>query len=467
MSKIIKNELKQCKNAEELNTFVKDLKVHVGFWGGRKLYKENPHDTVSINEVVKRLNTIYQQTYTEKKDLNICIQLLSAVKKIEIEDCLGHSKLAHSNVIVRIFTALKRFFTNRGFDRYKILNDIKAHISPTVEQYEEKRKAHEALVQKYSHMNLSELMKDVDFSLSTLSSSVDIDIAEHPTEERQQIIKSAILSCIQRLIKEKRLDELQAVFMSIKNEPAKFVDLTIFVSDLLPYSIHELDQFYNGLNWPTDELKEQKIPEILALRMSKKAVRYDVGQIKCGNQGHLKTYRAVIDPREIFGLGIFNQKPLHLSHSVVKAFRLLIEQLGHEALDRLKKALTKDLSLENKQIGLELSINPYVECDFPASMIAPLLAPLCHVPGLVKLDLTNIGIRAENHINSLGFGDEEAAAILEIVTTNPCLQEFMIETPGMSVDVQKQFDQDWNDILSKRVVYQPRVLVNHLINRFS
>ncbi|MBN9378728.1 MAG: hypothetical protein BGO14_07650 [Chlamydiales bacterium 38-26] len=464
MSKIIKNELKQCKNAEELNTFVKDLKVHVSFWGGRKLYKENPHDTVSVNEVVKRLNTIYQQNYTEKKDLNICIQLLSAVKKIEKNDCLGHSKLAHSNVMIRIFTALKRFFTNRGFDRYKILNDIKAHISPTVEQYEEKRKAHEALVQKYSQMNLCELMKEVDFSLSTVSSAIDIDIAEDQTEERQQIIKNAILSCIQKVIKEKRLDELQAVFMSIKNEP-KFVDLTIFVSGVLPYTIHELDQFFNGLTWPTDEFKEQKIPEILALRMSKIAVRCDVGQVKCGNKGRIKTFRAVFDPRQIFGLGNFNQNPVHASNSVVKAFRLLIEQLGHAALDQLKQALTKDLFLENKKIGLELSINPYTECDYPASMIVPFLAPLCQVPGLVKLDLSNIGI--QNPLNSLGFGDREADAILEIVKTNPYLQEFMIETSGMSVDVQKQFDQDWNAILSKRPAYQPIALVNHLIHSSS
>lgn len=465
MSKIVKNELKQCKDADALNAFVKDLKVHVSFWGGRKLYKENPIDAVSVNEVVKRLNTIYQQTCVEKKDLNFCIQLMSAVKKIEKNDCLGHSKLAHSNVMIRIFTALKRFFTNRGFDRYKILNDIKAHISPVVEQYEQKLKAHEALVQKYSQMNLCELMKEVDFSLSTVSSAIDIDITENPTQETHEIVKSAILSCIQRLIKEKRLGELQAVFMSIKNEPAKFVDLTIFVSGVLPYTIHELDQFFNGLTWPTDELKEQKIPEVLALRMSKIAVRSDVGQIKCGNKRRINTYRAVLDPRQIFGLGNFNQNPVHSSNSVVKAFRIIVENLGHSIVNHLKKAFTKDSSLEKKLIGLELSINPYTECDYPASMIVPFLAPLCQVPGLVKLDLSNIGI--QNPLNSLGFGDREADAILEIVKTNPFLQEFLIETPGMSVDVQKQFDRDWNNILSKRQAHQPIALVNLLIHSSS
>lgn len=467
VSEIVKNELQQCKSADELHAFVKDLKVHVSFWGGRKLYKENSHDTVSVNDVVKHLNAIYQQTYAKQKDLHSCIQLLSTVKKIEIKDSLGHSKLAHSNVMIRIFTALKRYFTNRGFDRYKVLNDIKAHTSPVVEQYEQKRKAHETLVQKYSHMPLAELIQEVDFSLSSLSASIDIDIIENQTEETHRIIKNAVLVCIQGLIKEKRLDELKAVFMSLQYAPTKFVDLAMFVSDILPYTIHDLDQFFNGLIWPTEELKEQKIPEILALRMSKKAVRYDVGQIKYGNNGHMKTFRAVVDPREIFGLGNFNQNPLLVSNSVVKAFRLLVEQLGHKACDQLKQALRKDLSLENKKIGLELSINPYTECDYPASMITPFLAPLCQVPGLVKLDLSNIGTQTENNLNSLGFGDQEADAILEIVRTNPYLQEFMIETPGMSVDVQKQFDLDWKDILSKRPAYQPRDLVNLLIHSSS
>lgn len=455
MSKIVRNELNQCKNVDEINTFIKDLNVQVGQWGGRRFYKENPRDTISLNEVVKRLNKIYQETPVEKKDLHFSTNMLKAVEKIEQKDHIGNITLANTNVFRRLLTTLKRFFGNKGFDRHKILHDIKTDVSQPIEKkqkkVEENQKKNEyqqALADKYNNMMLNELISQVQLSLPALPAPTVASKGENP--EDNDLIKKTISSKLDTLIKNTQSKELSTVFKPIfeelQGDPAKFQDLALAVAQKLPYIINFKSEFLENLPWPSEDLKNQMVPTIISDVM-KDALVWQTGTI---GQGNIQTYKVVLDMRKIIGTGDFNQNPTKISEMSVKGFRILVEDLSKAIREELKESMEKKTDMSQQQIGFEISVGQFFECRFPASLVAPLLECLCNVPGLLKLDLTDIGISLQGEKNDTGFGNEHAEALLNIVRTNPYLQELLVQTPGMTPEVQAQFDQEWADILNKR-----------------
>lgn len=448
MSKIVRNELNQCKNVDEINTFIKDLNVQVGQWGGRRFYKENPRDTISLNEVVKRLNKIYQETPVEKKDLHFSTNMLKAVEKIEQKDHLGNFKLANTNVFRRLFTTLKRFFGNKGFDRHKILHDIKTNVSQPIEKNQKKNESQQALANKYNRMTLNELISQVQLSLPALPAPTVASKGDNP--EDNDLIKKTISLKVDTLIENTQSKELSTVFMPIfeelQGDPAKFQALALTVAEKLPHEINFKSTFLENLPWPSEDLKNQMLPTIIS-EVMKGALVWHTGSI---GQGNIQTYKVVLDMRKMIGRADFNQNPTELSEMTVKGFRILVQDLSNAMRKKLKESMEKKTDLSQQQIGFEIVVGQFVECRFPASLVVPLLECLCNVPGLLKLDLKDIGISSKGEKNGTGFRNEHTETLLNIVRTNPYLQELLVKTPGMTPEVQAQFDQEWADILNKR-----------------
>ncbi|MBN9378729.1 MAG: hypothetical protein BGO14_07655 [Chlamydiales bacterium 38-26] len=482
MSKIVRNELNQCKNVDEINTFIKDLNVQIGQWGGRRFYKENPRDTISLNDVVKRLNKIYQETPVEKKDLKFSSDMLKAAEKIEQKDHLGNLKLANTNVFKRLFTTLKRFFGNKGFDRHKILDDIKMDVSQPIEKNQQKIEENQkkndkqqALTNKYNSMTLNELISQVQLALPALPAPAEASKDENL--EDNNLIKETISTKLDALIKNTQSKELSTVFKPVfeelQGDPAKFQDLALTVAKKLPYVINFKSEFLENLPWPSEDLKNQMVPAIISDAM-KDALKWLTGSISVKNGSNtevsIQTYKVVLDMRKMIGTGDFNQNPTKISEMTKKGFRILVEDISQAICEELKESMEKKMDLSQQQIGFEISIGQFFECRFPASLIVPFLECLCDVPGLLKVDLTDIGISSKGEKYDTGFGNEHAEALLNIVRTNPYLQAFLVQTPGMTPEVRAKFDKEWADILNKRAANlllalgTPEILTKALVN---
>ncbi len=228
--------------------------------------------------------------------------------------------------------------------------------------------------------------------------------------------------------------KLQKEFSLVKNDAEKFHLLAgIFVLTQQSRPIAKTCQFLETLEWPSEELKKKELPVLIVILLEeKKFVSWQETSINFKDQ-KLSTYKAVLDMRKIFGCRDFTEKPQQMSRYIVEAIRLQLNLLGEWTLMQLKKNRAE-------AIGLYVEICQFMECRFPASMVSPLLPCLAEIPGLVGLNLNDIGTERprEKKTKASGFGDEDADALLKIIRQQPFLQDIKINLEAMSEGKQKQ-----------------------------
>lgn len=118
---------------EKLPGFVEHLEPVIGKAGGRRfieypLGEQNSslQGTVSMNDVVKRLDIVWKDLSkgTNALDRQSVEAVLNTVTKIQEKDNEANVKLKEKNILIRLFTAIRSFFGNIGFNRKDILESI-------------------------------------------------------------------------------------------------------------------------------------------------------------------------------------------------------------------------------------------------------------------------------------------------------------------------------------------------------
>lgn len=126
----ISERLKQCDSAESVKNFTEQLTCKIGIFGGRRFYMQNQAGSVCLNDVVKRLQEIfeaYQKTSEDddlQKKVDETLEFSSSAKKLEYLDSNANKKLEESSIFQRIFTAVKQWFGNWGYNRKKVLDGM-------------------------------------------------------------------------------------------------------------------------------------------------------------------------------------------------------------------------------------------------------------------------------------------------------------------------------------------------------
>jgi hypothetical protein len=133
---------------------------------------------------------------------------------------------------------------------------------------------------------------------------------------------------------------------------------------------------------------------------------------------------------------------------------IAIQDCAIAAVEELKQKYRDGKTDENTKIGFNLVIMQFLECCFPCTMVAPLLPYLKKLPGLVGLEINDVGgsglTTAEGQQRGYAFTDEDAPTLLEILKTNPHLFHVKININGMTKGVENQFVQEWQAIIATR-----------------
>jgi hypothetical protein len=125
---------------------------------------------------------------------------------------------------------------------------------------------------------------------------------------------------------------------------------------------------------------------------------------------------------------------------------IAIQDCAEAAMKELKQKYDDKKTDDRTKIGLNLVIGQFTECRFPCSMVAPVLPYLQKIPGLVGLEIADVGGSGRGH----AFRDEDAPALLDLFRTNPWLFYVKINTNGMTPEKQTQFVKDWQLIITDR-----------------
>ena len=251
-----------------------------------------------------------------------------------------------------------------------------------------------------------------------------------------QIVSRLTKRCSSEAETQHYLAELKEGFSAVKDQPNRFQYLAeVYVSS--PFTSLSICNFLEELEWPSVELKQKLLPELMAKAVFKYIEIRDVNfehEFRCHN------LRAT---RSIFGSGNFIMHPTPIPPTLMEGFGHAIQKFAKDLDFRLQA--DKESKGEQRELvaGFILDIGQSVECRFPASMISPLLPYLKDLPGLVGLELRDVG----EGVRGQGFGDNDVQHLLDIAR-NPYLKEFHVNSDGMSELVRKKFEQDLRAILN-------------------
>lgn len=110
MSKV--QSLKECKNVDEFNDYIKKLKPKIGRLGGRRFGKHS----YSMNQIVATLEKLANTTSATNQAFN----------KVEKLNDRANKKLSNKSTIVKALTSLRQFFGNINFNKNEIIKNLKA-----------------------------------------------------------------------------------------------------------------------------------------------------------------------------------------------------------------------------------------------------------------------------------------------------------------------------------------------------
>jgi len=185
------------------------------------------------------------------------------------------------------------------------------------------------------------------------------------------------------------------------------------------------------VTFPSEELKSQILGALISMR----------GVILQRDSDHLlnlETFDSLplfelnVDVQALFGYGDHTEDPAVLPESYAKALA-----------DTFKSAAVHCLKEESK--GVTVRIGQQTECRFSAAMVRPILAHLTNIPGVIRLDINDIGVEL-----GIGFVDEDAEALLQIVRSNPLLRDFRVNTNSMTMEARNAFHAAVNELIDQR-----------------
>ena len=359
--------------------------------------------------------------------------------------------------------AIKSWIDHFRVNRTQLLFDLSKTVKSEIDTIQRKLKETEAKEnQRLAGLSLQQLICE------TLPPQADVRLITHapkplsPEEQEKQHNLSRLIGAkVSRdIVKSpQHKQELVDAFAALKNDPGRFQQLAEHFVSQAPYVPRYLCQILEEIEWPSEELKQKLIPELMAMIIHQNGMidRQSGPTIQGSNKivgpnRLFETYRMLLITKKIFGTGDFTTNPRPLSPYLAKGIGLLLKDYGECCLEEMKKQLNEGKPKKDIKVGFELAIMQFVECRFPASMLSPLLPYLADVPGIVALQLSDVGVR--NPWDAVvpgdsknGFGDSDAPHLLAIFRNHPYLiGDVMINVDGMSEPVKKQFMKDWDDI---------------------
>lgn len=287
-------------------------------------------------------------------------------------------------------------------------------------------------------LSLDELLKK--------TSGMPLDTDKPVIAEEERKVHSAIYDRVRAMQPEK----LKEVLAQFKDNPEKFVLLASGVTTWTRW-IKNTCTFLEECEWPSQELKEKFLPQILRDTVTANGIawdNWDAGFAETGKDSRnfsvgFECQRILVFTRRIFGPGNFTDP---ISPRLAKAIGDSIKFVATTHISDLKEKIEKGQNKDKLRVGVEVEIMQFSETRFPASMIAPVLPYLKEVPGMVSLRLTDIG---------KGFGDEHAETLLEIFKSQPHLVETRINVNGMSEEKRQEFLNQKEQIWKARAMEKP------------
>jgi len=255
---------------------------------------------------------------------------------------------------------------------------------------------------------------------------------------------------------------LAPLFALAKGDPDRFmllVSLVIFWSRYCPRFIANV---LEEVEWPSDALKQEKLPVFLAFRIEHNCIEWqddsiEIGQPSAGEAPtFFRTFRLCVVTKRIFGHGDFVNNPPPLSPFLVQGMGIAIHDCAETAVEDLKQKYKDGQTNEETKIGFNLVIGQFMECRFPCTMLAPLLPYLTNLPGLVGLEMNDVGgsglVTQQHGGQKIGyaFRDEDAPALLDIFRSNPHLFHIEVNTDGMTPKGERQFVKEMQAIIENR-----------------
>ncbi|MDP1880371.1 MAG: hypothetical protein Q8K60_05475, partial [Parachlamydiaceae bacterium] len=223
---------------------------------------------------------------------------------------------------------------------------------------------------------------------------------------------------------------------------------------LIAYGIAQTEQCYisytstllENCSWPSQELKEQFLPELLCKIIMRKGINieyefknivYHQEEINKKNQIKPKlNYHCIsLILKQIFGIGDFrlNSKPLsvYLAKSIGLAIKRTVENYLNDSNIKQKYINT---------LGFGIDFRHSIDTQISPSMAASIMPYLKDIPGIVYVNLNDIGMPGYDLIQKnkyfkndfFGFLDEHFEILLEMIKSLPHLLKLNINLIGMS-----------------------------------
>lgn len=298
---------------------------------------------------------------------------------------------------------------------------------------------------------------------------------EAPLSEENELIKDALGKRISNAFKtEAKNNEevitngLRPIFSEALSAPDKFDNLAAAAVLMSPYIPRFTAAIFEKLEWPSEEFKKEVLPKYLGMKIVNPeycCISYQDDFINFGStesSDGFCTNRVVLITKNIFGTGDFTNQPKLIPESVAQTIGFSIRLIGELLIKDLKEHKETGTINRDTNIGMRVVIGQYMECRFPASVLSPLLPYLTNVPGLVGLELSDVGVRTPHDDITVaktghGFGDEDAEALLDIFRTNPHLTQVQINVDNMSPAKLKEFLEAWQNIWTDRQFTPPQI----------
>ncbi|MBN9377647.1 MAG: hypothetical protein BGO14_11160 [Chlamydiales bacterium 38-26] len=412
----LKKQLYTIDNMKDLKKFTHDLYPNIKNLGGRRLVcsgKNSLNGSVSFNDVVKRLDEIFKSTPKEQIDASFFLYTIDIMQDVQTKDEECNSKLKSTNIVTRVLTIISQFFGNLTYNRKNTLKKISfdlqkklalEDLDPSSNEEKSLNLNRELFRKKQAQLAplpLKELICHVT-SPNLIEREADVE----SVKIEQQVLKLEIIKKIQYSLEKKHFCDLQEVAYQVKNTPDLFdyfMDAIVAASSscVLLTSKH-IEEF----EWPSSELKEQKLPLIIA-RLVKNEFIWNSTRNKNWTECTLNTEDL------LKGLD-FNQYSETLREQFSKALKIAFKQLGHDHLERNSR--------------LKITFEQSETHPLPEVLLPSLLDALEHIPALHALDISSLSPK---------LSDADEQRLFSIVDTNPLLHEFKLDLSSLTPNIKE------------------------------
>lgn len=407
----LKLELNKIKDIKKLKNFTNDLSPIVKNLGGRRLViieKRSIKGSVSFNDIVKRLDEIFKSTPKDQIDSSFILHTIDVMQDMQSKNEECNSKLKSTNIVTRILTLISKFFGNLTYNRENTLKkiafelqeklalELDAHSNDET-HLDQDRENFRKIQQQLAPLSLADLIGKVKPPKLDDIQSVKIE---------QQALKLEIIKKIENSLTKKQFQDLHQMARQVKNNPDLFdyfIDAVVAAnsSSVLLTSKH-IEEF----EWPSSDLKEQKMPLIIARLVKNEFIWNSTRNKNCTE--------CTLDTEDLLKGLDFNQCSETLREQFSKTFKIAFSQLGQDLFERNNR--------------LKITFKQSETHPLPEVLLPSLLDAFVQIPALQSIDLSSLGSK---------LTDLDEQRILSIVETNPLLQEFKLDLSSMTQNIRE------------------------------